>query len=365
MPRVPSREIGNWGFIDKGGKIVIGPTFNSGGEFHSGFANASFKHNPAVFDNYSGIIDKKGRFISQLMFKFPQALSEGKFVVQAPFQNTTGRYLDEGEPRNTYIDTNGQLFSVSYSRCGSFCSGRALVAQPYHHLFLIDKTGKRIKRLDGEVVPGLQQYTWIYDFSESVIPLRSGGLVGFWDTNGNFVIKPVYQEAKSFRNGFAAVAKKIDGKLKWGFIDKKGKLIIACKFDDVGDFYEGVAKAQQSIGVCGYIGSSGEWKFKLNESFKNLGDYRDNLVDIKSEGATKFLDHHGRCVFRIESEDVGTFHEDLCFASVTSGSGYTKVKHFGFLDKSGKWRIKPIYLGANNFSEGLAAVCFDIKAKSK
>lgn len=53
----PSAEIGSWGFIDAAGKFVISPRFNSGGEFHNGFAEvAAFNNNP------KDCVDRGGHF---------------------------------------------------------------------------------------------------------------------------------------------------------------------------------------------------------------------------------------------------------------------------------------------------------------
>lgn len=55
---------------------------------------------------------------------------------------------------------------------------------------------------------------------------------GFINVDGEVVIEPQYDEARSFLNGYAAV--KIDG--KWGFIDNEGNIVIEPQFKDAKDF---------------------------------------------------------------------------------------------------------------------------------
>lgn len=55
---------------------------------------------------------------------------------------------------------------------------------------------------------------------------------GFIDKDGNIVIEPQYEAARSFSNGFAAV--QYAG--KWGFIDQEGKMVIEPTFDNAKDF---------------------------------------------------------------------------------------------------------------------------------
>ena len=54
---------------------------------------------------------------------------------------------------------------------------------------------------------------------------EEGHKIGFVNAKGKEVIPCIYDAAMSFSNQYAAVAKEIDGKKSWGFIDKKGKEI--------------------------------------------------------------------------------------------------------------------------------------------
>ncbi len=55
---------------------------------------------------------------------------------------------------------------------------------------------------------------------------------GFVNINGELVIEPQYEDARSFSNGYAAV--KIDN--KWGFINTEKKLVVEPQFEEVRDF---------------------------------------------------------------------------------------------------------------------------------
>lgn len=69
-----------------------------------------------------------------------------------------------------------------------------------------------------------------------------------------FVIEPIYEDARHFSEGFAAV--RIEG--KYGFIDETGYLIIKPKFDSVTKFYQGLAAVNEA-GVVGIIDKSGNY----------------------------------------------------------------------------------------------------------
>ena len=60
----------------------------------------------------------------------------------------------------------------------------------------------------------------------------ASGKWGFVNRKGEVLIEPQFQQARSFSGGLAAV---YDGN-GWGFIDRSGKLAIPCKFLDAGYF---------------------------------------------------------------------------------------------------------------------------------
>jgi hypothetical protein len=90
--------------------------------------------------------------------------------------------------------------------------------------YMIDETGKRITEAKFEDARLFNDSTYA--------AVKSGGKWGFVDSEGEYVIVPEYEGARSFSNGFAAV--KSDG--KWGFIDVENKPVIEPIFEDAKDF---------------------------------------------------------------------------------------------------------------------------------
>lgn len=60
---------------------------------------------------------------------------------------------------------------------------------------------------------------------------------GFMNEKNDIIIKPKYEEAKSFSEGLACIC--ING--KWGFIDENENLSIECKYDEAESFFDGYA----------------------------------------------------------------------------------------------------------------------------
>lgn len=102
------------------------------------------------------------------------------------------------------------------------------------------------------------------DFTASDMDICMGGNIaykdskgkwGFVNSDGETVIEPKFDEAKSFSNGLAAV--KSDG--KWGFINESGELVIKYKYSDGGYF--------SNNGVC-FVGLSDEQMYMISLRFK-------------------------------------------------------------------------------------------------
>lgn len=82
---------------------------------------------------------------------------------------------------------------------------------------------------------------------------------GFINRTGKIVIAPRFELALGFSDSRAAV--QIDG--KWGYIDAKGNIIIPPIFAHASEFSEGIADAQNTEnGRDGYINKKGEYVIK-------------------------------------------------------------------------------------------------------
>lgn len=89
--------------------------------------------------------------------------------------------------------------------------------------------------------------------SGDLIRVKIDGQWSFLDKNGEFAIKPKFDDAWNFNEGLAGV--KLNG--KYGFIDKNGEFVIKPNFDDAWYFREGLAKVGLN-GKYGLIDKSGK-----------------------------------------------------------------------------------------------------------
>ena len=109
---------------------------------------------------------------------------------------------------------------------GKCMKSDCLVAVKSGSFFGYDKKGNELCKFDVEDMKAFGDGSY-------AAACRSGKW-GFVDLSGNWIMDPIYDDARSFCNGFAAVC--IES--KWGYIDEKGDLVVECIFDDAKDFTE-------------------------------------------------------------------------------------------------------------------------------
>jgi len=152
---------------------------------------------------------------------------------------------------------------------------------------------------------------------------------------------------------------------KFGFIDKNGKIVIPPKFDHVTDFSEGLAaftKGDAESGLMGYIDVSGhvvikpkyQWGAPFNEGVA-IARYKNKLILIDKTG-----------------KQLQEYEHDMAeqgFAEGVAAKALVFTERvgvfYGFIDKTGKVVIPPVYRHALNFSEGLASVEEDSSQRKK
>ncbi len=200
------------------------------------------------------------------------------------------------------------------------------------------------------------------------------GVFGYMDRKGKMVVKPWYDSARDFHEGLAVVG--IGGAYsflqKWGYIDKEGKEAIKPQFDGAGDFHEGLAWAKTGGaigGKCGFIDRSG--RFVIDSRYVAAGDFNGGMAPVKvEEKGWGYIDRQGRFIIEPRFDQADPFSDDLAvvvdimdplnviwFAKRAAAGGDPEDGwSYSYIDRQGKAVIElgPEFDTAYSFSEGLA-----------
>lgn len=250
-----------WGFIDRSGKLVIAPVFSNAGDFGAGMAPVQ-----STSGSY-GYVDAQGRWKLPPMFRSASAFVDGLALVQG-----CGHYAS----RWCHIDPQGQeqvMLADGIESAGPFQNGRAWVRGYDGKTQWVDRQGQAASAATlGAAPPELQRLS------------INGGPWGFADANDRFVIAPRFDDVGEFAQGLAPVKL---GEL-WGFVERSGRIAIQPAYDEVAPFSDGLARVRKGE-TWGYIDRQG--KALVTLPFVAVADFHDGLarVGVELEAAKRLV----------------------------------------------------------------------------
>jgi hypothetical protein len=256
---------GKNGFLDLKGNEVIVTRFEGAYDFNSsGMAQVYKKKEGASYVYLYGYIDKKGTEIIPLKYETLGGISQGLIVAKDPetnrygyldktgkwviqpvhlsavgFDNFGGAWVKMTDDKYHYISKTGKDLGM-VNENGPYVTnfgadGYYLYEDISYPYYVIDKTGKQLKRLDDVDV--------FYLSHEGMTPYKSktNKKYGCFDLDGNKVIPDEYDGFSSFIDGICRVQKIVNGKTLTGYIDSKNKMVILLEYTSGNDFRDGWA----------------------------------------------------------------------------------------------------------------------------
>jgi hypothetical protein len=314
----------NCAYIDRDGRIAISiPGLSDGNEFNEGIAAIKIERG-------WGYINKKGAWIIPPQFANARNFSEGLAAVQI------------GKARFAYIRPDASAaFEVKADAVGDFHEGIAMVANQGLCGY-INKQGKF-------VIPQDYVFDGYHYSSDGAIPVKiktKNPVEASWvliDQLNHPIFKTNFFGASEVSDQVAGICVAVKNKetttesdksesakhalskqgsqvhdLRWGYIDKAGNYVIQPQFLAAEPFSDGMASVAIELSnthpthlIYTYTDKTGkQLPFKL----KNAGRFSDGLAPVRTQGK----------------------------------------EYFGYIDKTGAFKISPRFSRADRFAEGLA-----------
>lgn len=244
----PVQIEGKWGYVNQVGDKKIGTRYQYTGPFSGGLAPIIDAEGATYFIDESGnkkhvllgveTVAKLGLIENELF-----SMSDGSKwnFYNANHELVFGGFDDASAIGNgiaavkngqswTIVDRNGtDLTGKTYT---SVIMDEKLVVSRNGRLFISNGSGYQMISTTGEIVGSTTYEDARLFLDNTYAAVKLNGKWGFVDDQGNMVIEPQFEDARSFSNGFAAVKK--DG--LWGFITKTGAVAIEPQFEDAKDF---------------------------------------------------------------------------------------------------------------------------------
>ncbi|MDR0928041.1 MAG: WG repeat-containing protein [Ignavibacteria bacterium] len=281
QPLFSVRQDGKYGYIDKTGKLVIPYQFRWAGDFREGLASVKKDSGGKC-----GYIDRTGKLVIPYQYDrcsygdFENGLAKVMQGDKIGFIDKTGKLVYPWWNSKKYegsVEEEEECFQrdgiATLVASGTYCngwqgarfygcidrSGRLIIPAQYYSPLVISSDGyisgyRMFKGKDGlchkviEVFdktgrpiqfPGVSFVSYFSEGLAGVEGQEPGGKYGYIDKTGKLVIPCQFEQLPlhhtpdefSFSDGMAMVQLEHNG--KYGYIDKTGKLIVPCEYDDV------------------------------------------------------------------------------------------------------------------------------------
>lgn len=148
---------------------------------------------------------------------------------------------------------------------------------------------------------------------------------------------------------------------KWGFIDCNGKTVINPTFEKMFAFSDGIGVLFNENDSL-LIDAQGNRRFL--ENYRILTKFSEGLAIVAKKGEYFIIDKCGKIQAKLP-EEVRKQEEGYFFAGHFSDglAPVIAINGVGFVDRSGKFVISPVYDGyTNGFRDGMASVSLNGKS---
>lgn len=313
-----------YGIIDKSGNAIIPFNYDYAYQVSDGLA-------AVAKDGHIGFVDKKNKVIIPFNYDFyggdfyTFGFNEG---LAAVVKNSNWGYIDK---------SNNIVIPFVYSAANKFNGGIAIVRNSDYYEGCINNTGKVVypfNDMNDIIYIGEGVYGNIT--SREIILFNKSGVIGKFDTS-------CYLDGKVYYENFGGCFF-ISRNNRSGIIDKYGKEILPCNYDQIKLLEDRLIEAMDDHGK--YIFSkSGTMIVSSEESMKS---FAEGVILKGNGGKYGFTDESGQIITPCIYDDAKDFKHG--YAIVCKGGSW------GVIDRNGKDVIPCKYKKIHFFSDGIAVV---------
>jgi hypothetical protein len=403
-----------FGVIDKSGSFVISPTYSDIQNLDSGGRAIVWMSTP---NTIPGFILKLRMTDGSLLPKEEDlaALSlptDGQILCHWKDSSSSAKnYSANKRLGMTFCSEGGQVMDLDVSLANRFSDGVAVVSTKDRHIGFLDKDGKlffKSTELDFPVHS---------EFSEGLLAVsHKGGLWGYLDKSGKWKIDPLFKDARDFCNGFGVVqladaaesansltyldgqGKRFDkcfnaaenfaegvaaaavwkkntqsesGRVLWGLVDTQGNWVVKPKYLAIGPLCDGLRTfLRYDSNHYGFIDNAG--REVISPQYNKVSGFSEGVCAVLRPGSGKieFVDKRGKVVCVPSADGVNLFPSPVLFRQLDLSVEWPRFRdglcrmpggdwpnlQWGYIDKTGKWAIKPQFRVAEDFRDGRAVV---------
>jgi hypothetical protein len=216
-------------------------------------------------------------------------------------------------------------------------------------------------------------------FFNGLAAAKSEGLWGYIDQNGNTVIDFLYNDVRDFNDTAAFV---YEGNMKtyqysesrteevfegyWALIDMEGNLLTEFNIRNPNEFHDGWAVVQYAErravseynsnfdtgkSLSNYVNLDGENYFNTSMKYILLYPFIDGIAIRQEASGCRFYKSNGELLFNKTFLGARNFSDGLAAVKL-----YSSIQSWSYIDYNGNVAFKEKYIAVNDFSNGFAFV---------
>ncbi len=235
---------------------------------------------------------------------------------------------------DSLLETRGDVIAVKFrGQYGIIDTNERWLLTPQHfRVRLINEncylenrdTVTFLKKMNGEVVFFSEKPLIVFDsVLEEVSANGTARTIGFDGLESGRSEAPITMEGVQrvfpSSEGFRTILK--DG--KYGFVDMRGRLRIANRYDNAGNFHEGLAPIKL-IGKWGYVDAQDH--IAIHPNYETVGDFHMGLSIVRRAGKWGLLDKEGKVVLAIRYDSLVRLPDETFLLKNGSLSGLANAK---------------------------------------
>ncbi|HEY0652926.1 MAG TPA: WG repeat-containing protein [Chryseosolibacter sp.] len=300
----PVKNRGFWGGVNNAGKEIIACTHDSIGQLMDDRVVVKFK-------GKYGVVNLHEDWMVTPQAGKIELINSERYLLQ----NQKTRFLKSYKGEIIYFSDNPLQykngFLIESLQSGSFLK--------------VDMNGLIAERFDSP-----ESTQELYEESEGLRAIKKDNRYGFVDNRGRLRIANRYENVRSFSNSLAAVM--IRG--KWGFINHDDQIAIQPVYDHVEQFKNGFAVVKQKE-LYGLIDKSG--KLVIPARYESIEVLEDKRVKVKQNGMWGLSDNNGKILLHPKFETLDPLKNGYAIVS--------QAKKYGVVTLEGMSTVPQVYDG--------------------
>lgn len=311
---------GKIGFLNKGGSEASPFLYDSVSVFRNSLAVAKYQES-------FGVIDKRGYWIvtpynDSIAIKnniiFLKQGSESKILNQDG--ELLARTYEDIYPlsQGYYQTTNDGLALFNFDKERLLEPTYDSIKMIHSDLYWLTRDNRYFfyrpsDRADFELDSDINQ---IGEFNEGYMPVLKDNQWGYIDERGNLRIANRYQAVDKFSEGLSAV--KLIG--KWGYVDKDENLVLQPTYDEAAPFHNGLAVVKKAK-KYGLINKNGD--VVISEDYSEIKRF-ENYILLQNEKLFGLADQNGKLIRSPQYDQISPLSDDYFLVEKAGLKGVIK-----------------------------------------